>query len=398
MEVKDSKKNKHTAGSQIVGFDFQFYFFVYSLLQLNIGEEIGFEILDDVHIKENDKTTFYQLKHSVLRLKNEKVKNLSTVDIDLWKTINIWTEKIKTLETELISDNYFVLFTNKSDKGNDFIIALNKFKTDDNIIKFKNSVGNIKTSSPHIKEFITNFLKLDNEKLKSFISNITIETEKDSIEENIIQVLSTKNYQSRERNEQLLLLLLGNIYHLKFKQLKKGAEFIIGFEEFQKIAKRIFDFGLSNSRLPKISYRFEEKDFRDFLFIKQLEDIKLYRIEDKERKVQLITKFFSYNNSLSAWQRERYIVQTDIDELEKNVISKWDNHFQSFYGKLHLKKIKESKRLKTAHDIHSEITKEEFNFFGYDKFSVDISNGLVYSLSERLKIGWVENWEKIYKI
>lgn len=391
-------KDKHTIGPQLVGFDYQFYFFVYSLLQLKVDEEIGFEVLDDVHVETKEETIFYQLKHSILKLKNGESKNLSTVDSDLWKTINIWVEKISLLRSlEELSKNHFILVTNKGGNNNKFIIALENFKKNKNIADFRSEMSKINTKSEEINTYISNFLKLNNQELEIFLTNIVIETQKDEIEKQIVDLLVYKNYQDRDKNEQLLLMLLGNLYHLKFKTLKKGENFIVTFDEFQKIGERIFTLKLSESRLPKIEYRFEEKDFKDFIFIKQLEDIKIFNIEQKEKKIELITKYFSYYNSVAYWQDNRLVMQTEVDELEAEVISKWKVHFDSLYGKLSLKnKITLKKQLKTAHDIHYSIIQNEFSFFGYNNFSIEISNGLVYNLSERLKIGWVQNWEKIY--
>uniref|UniRef100_UPI0040471D4B hypothetical protein n=1 Tax=Flavobacterium sp. TaxID=239 RepID=UPI0040471D4B len=58
--------NEHTAGPQLIGFDYQFYYFMYLILDLNPGEKIGFEVLDDIHIElANGSIELLQTKHTI---------------------------------------------------------------------------------------------------------------------------------------------------------------------------------------------------------------------------------------------------------------------------------------------------------------------------------------------
>jgi hypothetical protein len=45
-------QDKVSAGEIGIAFDFQFYYFLYRLLQMGKGESVGFEILDDVHTQQ----------------------------------------------------------------------------------------------------------------------------------------------------------------------------------------------------------------------------------------------------------------------------------------------------------------------------------------------------------
>ncbi|NOU61776.1 hypothetical protein [Marinifilum caeruleilacunae] len=95
-----TKKNKvieqHTAGPQAIGFDYQFYYFMYLSLQLIPGQKIGFEVKDDIHIDTPSGQILYQTKNSVLKNSEGETQNLTLMDIDLWKTLSNWTEIIKS--------------------------------------------------------------------------------------------------------------------------------------------------------------------------------------------------------------------------------------------------------------------------------------------------------------
>ena len=123
-------QEKHIAGDKIVGFDYQFYYFTYLALGLKFGEKIGFEVKDDIHIEmPNGTIILYQAKHTVLIKRDGSPENLSTLDIDLWKTLSNWCDIIKSNNS--ILENYeFRLVTNKIEGNNEFIESLLIFKDD----------------------------------------------------------------------------------------------------------------------------------------------------------------------------------------------------------------------------------------------------------------------------
>lgn len=87
---------QHTAGPQAIGFDYQFYYFMYLSLQLSKGQKIGFEVKDDVHIDTPEGQILYQIKHSIQKNKDGETQNLTLMDIDLWKTLSNWADMINS--------------------------------------------------------------------------------------------------------------------------------------------------------------------------------------------------------------------------------------------------------------------------------------------------------------
>ena len=138
MNDLETIQEKHTAGPIAIGFDYQFYLFMYLLLELTQGQEIGFEVKDDIHIDKADGTTVqFQAKHTVLKNAKGKFKNLTNLDNDLWKSLSNWTEFINS-ETEVLDyllNNSFSLITNKGENNNIFTNALKIFKLDNDIDK-----------------------------------------------------------------------------------------------------------------------------------------------------------------------------------------------------------------------------------------------------------------------
>ncbi len=88
-------QDKTNAEDKSIGFDYQYYYFLYLLLGLEEGQKIGIEVKDDVHIDLNDGSqVLLQLKHSIQTNTSGKVVNLTERDSDLWKTISNWVNII----------------------------------------------------------------------------------------------------------------------------------------------------------------------------------------------------------------------------------------------------------------------------------------------------------------
>ena len=138
MDDLEIIQEQHTAGPQLIGFDYQFYYFMYLALKLKFGEQIGFEVKDDIHIDKADGSTIlFQAKHTILTNSDGTPQNLTTLDSDLWKSLSNWSSFIKKAQDASIflSKHSFCLATNKSEGNNEFIDSFLLFKTDKDIDK-----------------------------------------------------------------------------------------------------------------------------------------------------------------------------------------------------------------------------------------------------------------------
>ena len=85
-----------SADSKLIGFDYQYLYFIIKLLRLSTGQEVGYEALDDVHVVsyQENKTYFYQLKHTISTTITGDQANLTILSKDLWKTLSNWSKLI----------------------------------------------------------------------------------------------------------------------------------------------------------------------------------------------------------------------------------------------------------------------------------------------------------------
>lgn len=404
MNNLERYQEKHTVDDKVVGFDYQFYYFVYLALNLKNGDKIGFEIKDDIHIDMSNGTTIlYQAKHTVLTKKDGSPENLTTLDIDLWKTISNWCDMIKS--NKFILENYeFCLVTNKSENNNEFIDLLERFKKDTNIDKIKEFLGKLEeiTKNIEIKSYIKNILSISKKKIKQFLLKIRIETSTDDII-NKIKNRIYENCHQKDLVDTIFDSLLSNLSLAKYFDIKNRNKFEITFDDFNNRFGKCFRVAFENKPLPKRNFQITMPDnLYEQIFIKQLLDIEDIVCNDQQI-VEYTTYMLQSINNIKYWIENNFIVLTEIDDFHKEAIIKWYNEFRSKY-RLIERQIKsgypvadfenEIKELGTQ--LVDLLRKENLSLNG-QQLGIAFSNGYFYALSNTPEIGWHYNWEQKYK-
>jgi len=98
--------DKTSSETKSIGFDYQYYFFLWKLLSLKPGQSVGLEVKDDVHTELNNNIQiFYQLKHTIQKNKAGEIINLTASDTDFWKTLSNWCNNPLNSQTEITDKN-----------------------------------------------------------------------------------------------------------------------------------------------------------------------------------------------------------------------------------------------------------------------------------------------------
>jgi hypothetical protein len=297
---KKTHIEKTGAETKSIGFDFQYYFFLWKLLTLNKGESVGLEVKDDVHTElKNDINIFYQVKHSVQKNKQGDIKNMTASDIDLWKTLYNWAKvisdendnrkKIKS-QLEFVHKSHFVMRSNKNYSSKNKIIdnieqLKNKTVSIDDFIKIIKEFGE-NSENDTIKNYIKEFLLLDKNVLNHYISKITFELGEDEILQNCKDAIETKLI-PKNKVDDVFAKIDSRIREDNFIEIKIGNKIQISFDDFYTKYRKYFN----NARSEKLQIAPLARSLPDKLesqiFIKQLLEIRDIEFDD----IEIMTPF-----------------------------------------------------------------------------------------------------------
>ncbi|WP_341900730.1 ABC-three component system protein [Fluviicola taffensis] len=401
-----SVQEAHTAGAQSIGFDYQFYYFMFLLLELRHGQKIGFEVKDDVHIDKEDGTTIlFQAKHTITKSAAGDPQNLTTLDSDLWKTLSNWTDFIKADNSNTFLDKHsFYLVTNKSESNNEFISSLNTFKEDNNVDFVLTKLNELKsrTQDETIQKYIKNISSVGKKKLSQFLSKLIIETEVHAIIEKIKNRI-LENVRQQNLVDPIYEKLYSNLQTAKYLDIEDRNKFEVSFEEFISKFGECFKVAFELKPLPKRDFPiFLPDDLESQTFIKQLLDIG--EIKSGSNHIRDYTmQMLKFLNHFSYWSEENFILPTDVTDFKTNSIAIWTNEFRSKYRQIE-NRIGSGETIEDLeNDINSlgielvdYIRQKDLAITGTTSLGIEFSNGHYYALSNQLEIGWHFDWQNKY--
>lgn len=403
-------QEKHTDDTKSIGFDYQFYYFMYLVLQLKPGEKIGFEIKDDIHIEKNSGgIELFQAKHSTQTKSTGEIENLTELDSDLWKTIEYWVECInKTTDKEsFINSHFFRLITNKSKTINEFVSKLELYKrgdeTSENIFLYLKELSN-KTRDQNIKDSIKKIISLPKKYSKKFLARITIITDQTKIIQRIKNCIWEK-ITLKARVDSVFNTLYSNLQTNKYLDIYERKKFVISFDDFSSKYARCFDEGFDKRILQVRDFQPNlPKDLENQIFIRQLLDIGDITLEERDIIILFTTYMLNAFNNMKNWEENYDILNSERKQFEDNVILSWLNVFRKHYRSVNRKindKILSKEEIEdeikeAALKCVDEIRSEKLSLLD-NNFKEEFSNGYYYLLSDELKIGWHLKWEEKYK-
>lgn len=407
MTNNKSVQQQHTAGPNSIGFDYQFYFFMYLALDLSHGDTIGFEVRDDVHIQKSDGTVIlYQGKHSVQTNSTGAVQNLTALDSDLWKTISNWVSMIEAESDRkaFLEMNSFFLFTNKNENANEFITALSGFKADGDLTHVTAKLKELrtKTTDETLKDYLKHIAGLKVKELKVFMSKLTIETGVDDLITKIKNRLM-KTARTEAIAESIFESLYTSMQTAKYLDIKDRSNFEISFDDFNTRFGRCFQIAYKERPLPRREFPILlPEDLETQTFIKQLIDIG--EIAPGSKQVIAYTEqMLKVFNHFTYWVDENLLFPEESKKCDDNAILIWRNKFSAKYRDINkqlatgtpLMDLEEDIRL-AALDLIDYLREQDLDILE-GKLGIDFSNGHYYNLSNKLHLGWHLNWQNKYQ-
>jgi hypothetical protein len=391
------------ADKSAIGFDYQYYFFLWKVLCLQYGQSVGLECIDDVHTDlDNDVQVLYQLKHTVKISKStDKPSNLTTLDPDLWKTLSNWALLIQDPDSgritpvqqlDFVAKTLFVLASNKSKSNrNDMSSLIEKTINGDVVAKnLKCEINAIsdESSSKNILKYSANICSLSDDVLFKFIKNISFELGEDHIIGKCHEAVKAKMLDEKDI-ETAFKLVDSEVRSSNFINIKLGEKIVISFDDFHKKYRKFFQRFL-NGEL--VIYSFDEQlpaKVQDFTFMQQLLEIKDINIDELERMTVYTGKMLNAKKNINIWLSDGDITSIDLKFEEENAILFWENKWRPKYRKM----FDESIHNDLAIELVDCLRGTAFTFKNLPD-DLSFSNGYLYYLSDSPKIGWRKDWVK----
>jgi hypothetical protein len=377
------------ADDKLIGFEYQFYYFVLILLKMGKHDKVGFEVKEDVHQESEDKLILYQLKHTIQTTSSGLPKNLTTSDKDLWKTLSLWIDIIKeeSDKESFIQNTKFVFVSNKSDSDtNDFLFNYKNFKDTNDFQNLENFLNTYKNSANDtIKKYLINICDFELKEL--FFKSISFELNLDNVIEQIKEELQYGKSIKESRVDNVFHKLIGVLKEDFFKKVKDKESFEFSSEDFYLKTIAFFKEARSD-RLPfqDLDSYSKDIDTKDMIFAKQLLDIGF----DDEKMYEADYNRLLIETNLKQLYQDGEITKDDIERFETNTIETWKEYFEEKYLEDTNKNDTEAKKL------FLNIMKLDLRLAGQKLEWKKASKGQFISISNIPKIGWKHNWESEY--
>lgn len=393
------------ADTKIIGTDYQYFYFINSLLSIRKDQEIGYEVKDDVHITlPSDKLVLIQVKHTVQKNSLGVHINLTERDEDLWKTLSNWVLVICDKNDDrntfakqnmFVANTKFVLATNKIvNSSNKFISNLTKFQKNKlTLIEFQKYLGKLYDDTKgEVKSDIGTVNTMNSELLSKFLLKLEVQWKGDNIIENIKTQIKERNIGESRVND----VFNGIFSELKqdfFLKVNNGEKQIITFDEWYQKYTIIFE----NNRTttlplrkyqPVIPERLQEQKF-----ILELIDIGDIDKNDFTEIAEFTSYMLEIKMSLQDWYDSGEITIEQKEKFHKNAILFWKTIHKQYHRNT---KINESLDNDNAVQCLFEVRKKELKIINTD-LGLDLSNGEFYLLSNQGNIGWFKRWEAVYR-
>ncbi|NQZ58015.1 MAG: hypothetical protein HRT88_11205 [Lentisphaeraceae bacterium] len=380
------------ADDKILGFEYQFYYFLLRLLSIQKNEVIGFEVLDDVHIEEGDKKSLIQLKHTRRTNTSGAPVNLVTSEVDLWKTIAIWIDLI-TLESDknkFIDQTEFLFITNKGvDSKNIIYQAVLDLQQDNNTTEFKTTIkdyGKGLDKKNPIKKFCKKIESLNKTLTSKFIKKIEFHFSLNQIIEDIKSTIRYDKSIPVAWVDSTFYELTGLLKEDFFEMVKSRKDFEFTRDEFYLKTISVFQ----KSREGKLPFETisisSNSGALSEISSKQLLDIGF----DQEKIFEANYCRLLLETNLNNFESKSIISRNDINDLDRNSIQTWKEEFEDIY-------LDEVYDNKTAKKLYFTLLKRNMYLLGQEIDWREVVKGQFIKMSNIPTLGWLSNWEEKYK-
>jgi hypothetical protein len=393
------------AEKKAIGFDYQYYFFLWKVLSLNTGESVGLEVHDDVHTElDNDEQVLYQLKHTIKVKSDGTPVNLQTLDLDLWKTLSNWALTISdkndgreqaNKQLGFIKKTTFVLASNKSSNSSNELLSIIKSlqskKATWRDAKLFLETKCTQTQSTEVRSYITDILNLDDDVRNQMFLKIHFE-----LDENDIVKRCKEAIKADKVNESKIDFVFSSIDSAirndNFIDIKEGRNIQVSFDDFYTKYRKHYDIA-RNGELTIEPFGGHMPDrLEQQVFIQQLIEIGDLTESDLDEISRYTTSRLKLENNIDRWRQEGEITDYELENFKDEAKDQWRNSHKMAYRNLQGESSYNDAAIKVV-----DTMRERMLHISNQSLGTALSNGTFYYLSNLPQIGWRKDWAKYKK-
>ncbi|ORF26497.1 hypothetical protein BGI10_00325 [Snodgrassella alvi] len=411
MDEIETVLNKSSAGPQGLGFDYQFYYFVYLSLHLEKGQRIGYEHYDDVCLEiDNTNKILIQLKHTIQTDKTGSIEKMNNLDPRLWSTLNRWIGYIKEFEN-FLDEHSFRFITNKTENNNKFIEIHKKFIENQDLIYFKDELFQLLNSAKvnQTREYINTMLNLDENKLSEFLLKLDIQLDVNDIEQKIKNYINNHWPVKEEDVDKVYSQLFTKLSHNKYDKIRNRQAYVMRFDEIRDLKVESYSDIYGKISLPDRNFECVlPENLEEQVFIKQLDGIGElgYGPKKSNRIIKYTNLMLKAINHIEWWIEDNFVTSEQIEKFKEECIHIWQVKFDDQYREIEKAIYNDGINIDELEQnichqaiaIVNALRKIDLTIRGFqNSIGIELNNGYYYFLSNILEIGWHYDWENKFK-
>lgn len=395
-----------SADTKILGFEYQYLFFLLKCLRMTKGGEVGYEILDDVHVIDSlDQIYLFQLKYTTEKNAEDGTGKLTILSLDMWKTLSNWAKMISDKndgrkyikqQKEFIQNHSFVYVTNRVTE-NDFIDHVNDFKK--KVIKeeiLRQYIERIlsQTTNPILINYIKDVLQLKESVLSLYFNKLSFVTTEGTIIDDIKEAIREKMVPDAYIDG-ILNEILGQLKVDFFSIASQRKHQVITYSQWRQKYQGIFT-KYRNTALPLREFHPQlPQHLNEQHFVKEL--VEIGAIETNDSSLAEISRWTSEYLEilfyLKDWENSGVITQSNVSRFHQDAIIQWENTHRKVHRATN-KTDKESNRVNAVR-CFDEVLEKKLTLISTD-IGTELSNGEYIFLAEDDEIGWKYEWREKY--
>ena len=379
--------SNHQASEQMIGYIYQIRYALYLLLE-NDDEEanISIEKFDDIAFTKQDgsSNSFIQLKHHT-----KKYGDLTDASTDIWRTLNVWINELKTNKMLLNNTKFLIISTAKSPKNSasSFLTTEMNSRNTEKAFTILNDIAENSTNKAH-KSYYDNFLKNKSIISKELLHRVYVIDKSSNIIDTASNIKKILRFSCKPQ-------YISSVFErLEGWWTNKAIDALCSttpvYVNTRQIASYIVDISqeYSNDNLPiDIGDLYSVVDSSSFdgeLFYEQLKLIGT----NKNKLTIALRDYQRAFKQRANWVRNDLLYLNELDKYESRLVDEWEHYFADMQDEiLDYDVLTDDISMKHGKTLFKEIENKDIRI--RERCSEPfIMRGSYHILANELKIGW----------